>query len=288
MPNIHLNPSLFEKVQSGEKTMSKVFISYAHKDKNIVEKIVSKIEENGHDIWIDDGKLDPAAAINEKIQLAIQDSDYVIVFLSKSSVKSKWVQQEVYEALYQELKNEKTKLIPLKIEDCDLPKAFTKTKKFSRLYIDFLTDKKASESQLIEILKKGPTEIFVGENYAVLHIPQTGWDIYLTGDTTTPEQWCLNPELKFFETVNSYLLFGFDVIPKTKFKNFVLCNLDDTDPVSDKLGTTKYISGGNGSYDHEFDKQRMWFLVPNGYEFSNYKVEISKNNNKWLQKENGT
>jgi len=262
--------------------MSKVFISYAHKDKSFVGKIVSRLEKNGHKIWIDDGKLDPAAAINTEIQSAINDSDYVIVFLSKSSVKSKWVQQEVYEALYQELKNEKTKLIPVKIEECDLPEAFTKTKKFSRLYIDFFKDKKEAESQLIEILKKGPKELFVGENYAVLHIPHTGWDIYLTGDTTTPEPWCLNPELKYFETVNSYLLFGFNVIQKTKFKNFVLCDLDDTDTVNEKLGTTKYISGGNGSYDHQYNKQRMWFLVPNNHEFSNYNIEISKNNNKWL------
>ena len=239
------------------------------------------LEKNGHEVWIDDGKLDPSATINTEIQEAIHSSDYVIVFLSEHSVNSKWVQQEVYEALYQELKNEKTKLIPIKIEECELPKAFTKTKKFSSIYIDFTKDRKDSETRLMEILKKDPKKLFVSENYAVLNIPYPNMDIYLTGDTIVPP-WSLNKELKYFETVNSYLLFGFSVRSNTEFKNFILCDLADKRTVADTLNTTEYITGGTGSYDPEYDKQRMWFLVPNNFEFSNYVVKISGKNNEWI------
>ena len=87
------------------------------------------------------------------------------------------------------------------------------------------------------------------------------------------------PELKYFETVNSYLLFGFSVKSNTEFKNFILCDLADKRTVADTLNTTEYITGGTGSYDPEYDKQRMWFLVPNNFEFSNYVVKISGKNN---------
>lgn len=264
--------------------MSKIFISYSHTDRIVVNEVVSLLKKNGHNVWIDDGKIEPSATINSEIQEAINCSDYVIVFLSKQSVCSKWVQQEVYEALYQELKNEKTKLIPIKIEECDLPKAFTKTKKFSRIYIDLTKDRENAETQLVDVLNKDPKMLFVGENYSVLEIPHSNLDIYLTGDTITPP-WSLNEELKYFETVNSYLLFGFTVKPQTEFKNFILCDLNDKKSVTNMLNTTVYITGGTGSYDPEQDKQRMWFLIPNGLEFSNSVVKISGKNNEWVSSE---
>ena len=260
--------------------MPKIFISYSHVDKVVVKEVVTLLETNKHEVWIDDGSLDPSAAINTEIQEAIHRSDYVIVFLSKHSVRSKWVQQEVYEALYQELKNEKSKLIPIKIEGCELPRAFTKTKKFSRIYIDFIKDRENAEIQLIEILNKDPKKLFIGENYAVLNIPFPNLDIYLTGDTVVP-LWGINEELKYFETVNSYLLFGFTVKPQTDFKHFVLCDLEDKKNTANKLNTTNYITGGTGSYDPEHDKQRMWFLIPNDFEFSNHVVRIAGKNNEW-------
>lgn len=263
--------------------MSRLFISYSHTDRILVKEVVCSLEKDDHDIWIDDGKLDPSATINTEIQEAIHGSDYVIVFLSEHSVGSKWVRQEVYEALYQELKNEKTKLIPVKIGACALPSAFTKTKKLSRIYIDFTKGRTEAETQLLEILKKDPKKLFVGENYAVLKIPFPNLDIYLTGETIgTP--WSLNEELKYFETVNSYLLFGFSIKPRTAFKHFALCDLADKQTVANKLNTTAYIAGESGSYDPEYDKQRMWFLVPKNIEFSNHEVKISGKNNEWIPK----
>ncbi|MEK0337958.1 MAG: toll/interleukin-1 receptor domain-containing protein, partial [Nitrosopumilus sp.] len=103
--------------------MSKIFISYSHKDKQRVQNIVKKIKGAGHDIWTDESRLSISDAISSEIQKNIQNSDYVIVFLSSNSVDSKWVRQEIYEALYQELKNRELKLIPCLIDDCELPKA---------------------------------------------------------------------------------------------------------------------------------------------------------------------
>jgi ribosome-binding factor A len=263
--------------------MPKIFISYSHEDKVLVKEVVTLLEANKHEVWIDGGSLHPSEAINTEIQEAIHSSDYVIVFLSKHAVISKWVQQEVYEALYQELKNEKTKLIPIKIEECELPRAFTKTKKFSRIYIDFIKDRKNAETQLIKILKKDPQKLFIDENYAVLNIPFPNLDIYLTGDTMNPP-WGINEELKYFETVNSYLLFGFTVKPQTEFKHFVLCDLEEKKNTANKLNTTDYITGGTGSYDPEHNKQRMWFLIPNDFEFSNHITTIVGKNNEWSSK----
>ena len=87
---------------------------------------MKKIKDASHDIWIDENQLSISDAISSEIQRNIQNSDYVIVFLSSNSVDSKWIRQEIYEALYQELKYREVKLIPCLIDDCQLPKAFTK------------------------------------------------------------------------------------------------------------------------------------------------------------------
>lgn len=261
--------------------MAKIFISYSHEDKIKVQNIVSKIKSVGHDVWIDESKLLISDAISLEIQKNIQDSDYVIVFLSSNSVGSKWVCQEIYEALYQELKKKKLKLIPCLIDDCELPKAFTKSKKFNRIYNSFIKDEQKAIQQLITTLNEDSRKLFKDENYAILKIPVPNLEIYLAGETYG---WGKNNEMKYFETVDSYLLFGFTIEQYNNFKHFVLCEKKDAQDIKDKLKSLGYIVTGSGDIDDETDKRRIWFKVKPKIEFSNHGFIIANDNNQWAER----
>ena len=163
--------------------MSNIFISYSHKDKNKVQDIVTKINGAGHNVWIDESKLSVSDPISTDIKKNIQNADFVMVFLSLKSVKSIWVKQEIYEALYFELKNKKSKLIPCLIDDCELPIAFTKSKNFNRIYENFTVDEQKSINKVLSIFNSPPRDVFENEYYAILNIPIPGLEIYMPGET---------------------------------------------------------------------------------------------------------
>jgi len=60
-------------------------------------------------------------SITEKINEAIRRNDYLIVVLSKASVKSEWVKKELNAALMKELKKKSVVVLPLLMEDCEVP-----------------------------------------------------------------------------------------------------------------------------------------------------------------------
>ncbi|MCP4268934.1 MAG: toll/interleukin-1 receptor domain-containing protein, partial [Candidatus Brocadiaceae bacterium] len=72
----------------------------------------------------------------EKIREGIDQVDYVGVILSSHSVDSPWVKKEVDIAMNQEIEGRRVKVLPLLLEDCELP-GFIKGK----LYADFRNPK---------------------------------------------------------------------------------------------------------------------------------------------------
>ena len=261
--------------------MRDIFVSYSHKDKNKVQNIVTKIKGAGHNVWIDESKLSVSDTISIEIKKNIQKADFVIVFLSLKSVNSLWVKQEIYETLYFELKNKKSKLIPCLIDDCELPIAFTKSKNFNRIYESFIEDEQKSINKVLSLFKSPPRDVFENECYAILKIPISGLEIYMTGDT---HKWNKYTEMKYFETVDSYLLFGFIIEPFKHFKNFVLCGEKEADDIRGKLISLGYIVTGTGSIDDETQKRRIWFKVKPNMEFSSHPFKITEDNNQWLEK----
>lgn len=120
---------------------NKVFISYSTKDKDIALRIHDKLEENGLLPWIDRNKIAVGRDLTDTISKAIEACGFIVVLLSKESVKSDWVAQEVALALEKE-KDYADRLgniiIPVLIDDCQLPDnlAFLK----DRLWVPITSD----------------------------------------------------------------------------------------------------------------------------------------------------
>ena len=83
----------------------------------------------------------------DRIQNAISEADFLAVVLSKHSVESEWCKRELGGALMRELEEKRVVVLPLLVEDCDIP-IFLKEK----LYADFRKDFESGFEALREAL----------------------------------------------------------------------------------------------------------------------------------------
>ncbi len=97
--------------------MADVFLSYKKEDRPRVGSIVEAIVAAGFSVWWDD-RITPQGEWDETIMREIEAAKAVVVLWTDHSVKSKWVRTEAHYA------NERQKLIPVRIDNCDLPIAF--------------------------------------------------------------------------------------------------------------------------------------------------------------------
>ncbi len=94
---------------------SYTFVSYSHKDKDVIYKEIEKLYKEGYKIWYDEG-IQPATEWPEEIAIAINNCSTFLVFISPQSIESKNVRNEIHFAL-----NKKKTFIAIYIEDTTLP-----------------------------------------------------------------------------------------------------------------------------------------------------------------------
>jgi len=102
----------------------RVFISYARADFEKVRELYQQLSDEGFEPWLDVKDILPGEKWIFAIRKAIRDSDFFIACLSKNSVNRRgMIQKEVKEALYawQEKLESDIYLIPVRLEDCEVP-----------------------------------------------------------------------------------------------------------------------------------------------------------------------
>ena len=67
----------------------KIFLSYAREDMSMAKQLYSDLERYGLDVWLDTELLLPGDPWKDKIQDAIENSNYFIALLSTRSVNKK-------------------------------------------------------------------------------------------------------------------------------------------------------------------------------------------------------
>jgi len=99
----------------------KVFVSHAGEDNIFVENLGKCLIEKGVDPWIDFWELLPGDKLIDKIfNKGIGKCDVFIIVLSQNSIKKPWVIEELDTALVKRIESQ-TKLIPIRIDDCEIP-----------------------------------------------------------------------------------------------------------------------------------------------------------------------
>lgn len=127
--------------------MKKVFLSHSSRDKPFVRDLANSLISDGYNVWLDEAEIKIGDSLIDKLSDALDSMDYFVITLSKNSVNSKWVQEELKVALTREFKERKIIVLPIKIEDVDMP-----TFLLDKLYGDFSDFKKIKSNY--DLLKK--------------------------------------------------------------------------------------------------------------------------------------
>ncbi|MFO1501110.1 MAG: TIR domain-containing protein [Verrucomicrobiota bacterium] len=91
--------------------MRQIFISYAHQDAEIAQKIAEYLKGQGFTCWLDQAKLRVGQLYDERIANGIAQSAAVLVLVSRSSVASEYVKYEATTAI-----NRKIPIAPVFLE----------------------------------------------------------------------------------------------------------------------------------------------------------------------------
>lgn len=97
--------------------MPTVFLSYARSDAAAVDRIADDLKIEGINIWLDRERLKPGDLWAAQIEEALKTADSLIVFISKSSLRSKWVTAEFTAAFSKSSLIGGTRIIPVLLEE---------------------------------------------------------------------------------------------------------------------------------------------------------------------------
>ena len=109
-----------------EQRPLKVFLCHAKADKPAARNLYRYLRSKGMDPWLDEAKLLPGQNWRLEIPRALDESDVIIICLSKNSVdKEGYVQKEIRFALDKALEMPEGRifLIPARLEECEVPES---------------------------------------------------------------------------------------------------------------------------------------------------------------------
>lgn len=127
--------------------MADVFISYSSKDRDKIERLISALRDHKITYWIDNERIPKGIEYDDVIPNAISNAPILVILLSKNSVESEDVKNELRIA-----KGLKKHIIPIMLDNTELKDAFEYHIK-SNNRIDAVADLEKAIAELISHLK---------------------------------------------------------------------------------------------------------------------------------------
>lgn len=146
------------------KRFSSCFISYSNKDRSFAQRIYRNLQREGVQCWFPPEDMTIGGKIRRSLDKAVRSHEKLLVVLSRHSINSPWVEEEVETALAEERKSKRTILFPIRLDDAAMrvqdgwPALIGNTRhigdfrdwnsgiKYRRAFQRLLRDLKASES----------------------------------------------------------------------------------------------------------------------------------------------
>lgn len=111
---------------------TRVFLSHSSKDKEFVRRLAKSLRSLGIAPWFDEVEIKPGDSLFGKIGEGLASSDYLFAVMSANSIASRWVDEELRSMMNVQLKSGQVRVIPIKIDDAEMPWFLTEKK-----YVDF-------------------------------------------------------------------------------------------------------------------------------------------------------
>lgn len=125
---------------------STIFLCHSSNDKPFVRRLTERLHNDGIDTWFDEIEIKVGEQIHSKINEGLKKSDFFAVVLSKSSVKSKWVETELNSASSLEKYQDRgVFVLPILIEECDVPPLL-----MDKRYANFIEDFESAYKEITE------------------------------------------------------------------------------------------------------------------------------------------
>ena len=115
----------------------------------MAERIANTLKQKGYVVWFDEWKIKVGDSIIDKINKGIVESDFLLVLLSKNSIKSKWVKEELNAAKMKEIAKRKVFILPVLLEDCEIPSLIS-----DKRYADFRTSFSKGITEIMKTLEE--------------------------------------------------------------------------------------------------------------------------------------
>ena len=94
-----------------------VFISHSWKDKHVARRLAGDLQVEGMDVWLDEHKILVGESIHTKVEEGLHECDYLVLLLSRNSLTSTWVSEEINAVRSKEKHERKVILLPVEIEE---------------------------------------------------------------------------------------------------------------------------------------------------------------------------
>ncbi len=111
-----LDVEIFSKRTRGPIYIGGIFISYSHENSNFIDRIEEKLKKEGAAVWRDIHGL-KAGRLTKQITDQIRIRDILLIVLSKESINSDWVENELEQARKREILENRDIICPIAIDD---------------------------------------------------------------------------------------------------------------------------------------------------------------------------
>jgi tetratricopeptide (TPR) repeat protein len=98
--------------------MSKVFLSYSHKDETFVRQLYERLKQDGVDCFLDREDIDWGANWVEALEKALDECEFIVPVLTPDYCQSQWSQKERTAYMAKYLTRKKNKIKPLLLKEC--------------------------------------------------------------------------------------------------------------------------------------------------------------------------
>lgn len=105
-----------------------VFVSHAAAGAKIAARVAMGLKFYEYDTWYDEWELLPGDSIVERVEAAISTTDVLLVLLSRNSVDFQCVRRELSAGLARQLSGSGVLVIPVILDDCQVPGMLAGTK----------------------------------------------------------------------------------------------------------------------------------------------------------------
>jgi hypothetical protein len=139
--------------------MPKVFLSHSSRDKTSVIRLAKDLQKRGVEVWLDEWNIRVGESISHSVESGINESDFLVVWLSRSAIESGWVDREWRTKVLDEISDKRTSVLPILAEDIEIP-GLLRDKK----YADFRRDYDIGLRDLLKVPGLCDRPLRIGEH----------------------------------------------------------------------------------------------------------------------------